>query len=91
MTYGANQCDVCQRKYPDIVIAGVCASTLGPISHAICYQCLEWSAEPKWMLEMVRDEKNWRIYLKDFWESFNYYEDGSYHPATEIRDAKGKK
>ena len=86
MTIKQNICDVCNRDNQEIL--GVASSSLGPISHAICRDCLEHHAEPKWMLEFVRDEDNWRIYLENFWEYYTFFEGNDYHPATEVRDAQ---
>lgn len=35
-------CDVCGRK----TMVAVCASTMGPVSHAYCQKCLAAGAEP---------------------------------------------
>ena len=82
-----SKCECCKRD--GVEILGVASSSLGPMSLAFCRECLENRAEPKWMLEFVRDEDNWRIHLEGFWEAYTFYEDGTYHPAVEIRDAKG--
>lgn len=81
-----DHCDVCKRDKQEI--AGVCSSTLGPLSHAICIECLQHRAEPKWMLEFVRDENNWRIHLDGFWEHYTYFDNGEYHPAIELKVKK---
>lgn len=78
-------CDVCERTDQEVV--GVASSSLGPMSFAWCRECLQHCAEPKWMLEFVRDQDNWRVHLAGFWEHYEYFENGSYHPAIELKDS----
>lgn len=44
-------CEACKRARQVVVVA----SPFGPMSFALCHECLSHIAMPEWMLEYARD------------------------------------
>lgn len=62
-------CECCGKSD---LLAGVAASGLGAFSILWCHLCLRMRAEPKWAIDLIFEEKNWRSqYPKD---AFIYFD-----------------
>ena len=81
MTMGNGKCECCWRERE---LVGVASSTAGPMSIAWCRECLDNHAEPKWMLEYLIEQDNWRIHDPEYRIAVTFFENGSYHPFLEF-------
>lgn len=52
MTAADGVCEVCKRERE---IAGIAASSIAPVSHGICIDCLTYGAEPVGLVEALAD------------------------------------
>lgn len=73
-------CECCGRS--DVIIAGVAASALGPMSVRYCPDCIVNDAEPLWVVEeIVLPEKD---AIAPWVKRLTVYKDGKYVPIGSL-------